>query len=806
MLRPPKAFKVNFKLALFLFIIGVFALQYSLMKRIPKSPGGGELRPPAPRRFQVPPLGDDLPDEAEPVEEPKRILPKVFDFILPNNKPIKPPSGGSSGASRPSKKIPSECTNPVDLVNVLTGTASTFEHSIGNTLPLVSRPWAFNSWTLQTRPSGNPPGGWLFHPSDRTLHGGVRCTHQPSPWLGDYLNFNVFGAMSSAVGGRPFSAESRILKPHYLSIEVEDAGQTVKTEMTPTMHGTAFRFTFPNSTGPHYIGIDVGEVTYLDNRTVQIRLPHHNTPNFAMHILAQASQASTERSNAGSFWFRFPPEQRVVEFRLTTSLIGYEVANATFERETPWDLSFDDLVIQGQHEWNELLSRVCAEGFVGTTKEIFYTNLWRSLLFPRFSDEDVGTSTQHRSPYTKEVKDGPMVTDSGFWDSFSTVYPWLSLSYTPILGEIIQGWVNSYKESGWLPSWPSPYQRGVMVGTMGDATLADAIAKNISGFDRKTALEAIIKDGTVNGVGDNGRTCVHEYQQLGYVPSECGGNAAVGRSLYYYTADAAIAKAARLLGDEAAAKKFEDYAKQYPKQFNPATGFFQSKNSKGDFVPNFDSKQWQAGFTEGSAEQYRFNVPFDVEGLNKIMDGKLCDNIKRLVTNQEKPAFWAHEAAFHEMTEMAGQQGDFGLLGHNNQPSHAALHVAFKGGCYEVAETYVRKVIKLLYTQDAWAGDEDNGEMAAWYLLSAMGVYFLDLGSDEVVIGVPAVTHATMSVIDQSTGRSHELRIDAEGNTETARIANVSWIDAKGTETFLSPRVVSYRALTQGGTLKFYFR
>lgn len=832
MLRP-KLFKINVKLTTLLFICGVFLIQYYLVQRIPREQSPKiRPRPSSNARFQMPGFSDqesssvfEQPPEshlqADNVQTSKErsfvppaivsAVQKVKDKLSFASESKEVPSVSlpsiqqHSSPKQTQEKLPVYCSNPVDYVNLLMGTASSFEHSIGNTLPLVSRPWGFNSWSLQTRSSNQrPPGGWFFHPSDRDIHGGMRCTHQPSPWLGDYLNFNVFGSSASSLTGRRFNSSSLLLKPHHVSTIIEEAGGNVKMEMTPTMHGAAFRFTFPPGVS-RFIGIDNGEVTSISEKEVRIRLPHHDTPELVLEIVAESSVAAAKQSKQPFFW-EFPSDKNVIEFRLSTSLISSEVAKSALEREMPWALSFDDLVLQGAHEWNELLSRVCASGFVGTDATIFYTNLWRTLLFPRFSDEDVGSAVKHRSPYNKAVSDGPMVTDSGFWDAFSTVYPWLSLSYTPVLGEMIQGWVNSYKESGWLPTWASPYQRGVMVGTMGDATLADAIAKNITGFDRKTALAAIVKDGSENGAGENGRTCVDEYQRLGYVSNNCGGNSAVGRSLYYYTADAAIAKAARALGEEETAKRFEAYAMSYPKQFNKDSGFFQPKDSFGNFVGGFNSRQWQAGFTEGSAEQYRFNIPFDVPGLNKLMDGKICENVKRLLTLRDKPAFTSHEGAYHEMTEMEGQQSDFGLLSHNNQPSHGALYVAFRAGCYELGEQYVRKVVKMLYTKDAWAGDEDNGEMAAWYMLSTLGMYFLDLGSDEIVLGVPLVTQASILVVDQSTGRAHTLRIDAAGNSESAQVQKVTWTDTKGIEMLLLTRLMSYQNLTKGGTLKFYFR
>lgn len=420
-----------------------------------------------------------------------------------------------------------------------------------------------------------------------------------------------------------------------------------------------------------------------------------------------------------------------------------------------------------------------------------------------------------------------MVTDSGFWDAYSTVYPWLSFSYTDTLGPMLEGWVNSYKQVNWLPTWPSPNQRDSMVGTMGDSTLADAIVKNIGGFDKQTAFEAIYKDATSNPSMQNmGRKCLHEYISQGYVSIECETRDSAGRSIYYYIADASIAKAAKYMqtheyqSQPQQAQKMQEAhdllwgrAMNYKKLFNPNSQFFQTKRSNGNFAEDFRSKRWEAGFTEASAEQFRFNVPFDVPGLNELMGGKICENIHQLLTMTTGDAYeLAGSNAYHEMKETQHIQKYVGLLGHSNQPSHHVLYVAVKAGCFNTADRFIRTVMNHkneMYTENGYIGDEDNGEMAAWYTLSAFGLYFLDLGSDEVVLGCPSVGYGELAVVDPVTKQPRVLIIDAHNNSEeNMLVSRVTWTPSsgarQGVEQELPGRVVGYSLIAQGGTLNFH--
>jgi len=484
-------------------------------------------------------------------------------------------------------------------------------------------------------------------------------------------------------------------------------------------------------------------------------------------------------------------------------------------------MAFDELVDRNRAVWSSMLGRAEVQPLDDTQYRVFYTNLWRSMLFPRFLQEiDSEGREVHFSPYKNEVLPGKLVTDSGFWDAYRTVYHLQSIIATEELGAIIDGWVNAYSEAGWLPQWPSPGQRSSMVGTMGDVVLADAIAKSkwgiLEGFDVQKAYEAIRKDAFVEGEGLYGRAGLQHYIEHGFVPeSEFKGKVldwwfdrhaeafseSVTRTQDYYIADAAIARAAQLLGKTDDHDKLSARSKRYGVLFNNDTLFFQPKKSSGEFFAPFDPLAWKNGFTESGGWQYRFYVPHDVDGLKELYKGSLCQMVEDMLTHTSGEAYHVggYGQVIHEMEELAAIQADFGLYAHNNQPVHHILWVAKKAGCGQLADEYLRKVMSKLYTLRGWAGDEDNGEMASWYVLSALGIYALEGGKDELVLGSPAVVSATVRLPGNKT-----LRVVTENQGEAnVHVQQVMWEPAGGSLAVLDAPVLKYTELMRGGKLTF---
>lgn len=236
------------------------------------------------------------------------------------------------------------------------------------------------------------------------------------------------------------------------------------------------------------------------SRKVSIdRLP---VVSFGLHILITSDQPTMGATDGAKNCFQYDSSVEEVTIRVSTSLIGRDFAQVAMNRELPQSKSFDDIAKEAKAEWNKMLKKVDVLDAGEMSEEsmkhlsVFYTCLYRALTFPRRTDElSSDGRVVHYSPYSNQggQHDGPGVTDNGFWDTFRTVYPLLSLIYPDYLGEIIQGWLNAFKEGGWLPSWASPGYRNCMVGTFADVVVADAIVKGIRGFDLMTAYQALYK-------------------------------------------------------------------------------------------------------------------------------------------------------------------------------------------------------------------------------------------------------------------------------------------------------------------------
>ena len=303
------------------------------------------------------------------------------------------------------------------------------------------------------------------------------------------------------------------------------------------------------------------------------------------HVFVEAVSGSPSFESHGhdTFCFGYPSSATTVEVRMCSSFISQEQARHTYDvelrRESSHERSFGDVRLESEDEWNALLSRAAVKNthadvspptsaLEGKDLVVFYTGLYRALTFPRRIDEPSARGAEkrlHWSPYSKggSVHDGTLVTDNGFWDTFRTVYPLLALVYPDHLGWIVDGWVNAYREGGWIPKWASPGYRNSMVGTYGDVVVAEAIVKGVGGFDEAAAWDALHKDAYEEAPqgGAVGKVGLRVYNQHGYIPADSGVSDCVSRTLDFAHADWATANAAEVLGHAEDAKRLRDRAR-----------------------------------------------------------------------------------------------------------------------------------------------------------------------------------------------------------------------------------------------------
>ena len=630
-------------------------------------------------------------------------------------------------------------------VNIKMGTDSVMRYSRGNTLPLTQLPFGMSAFCPQTERLGGRER-WFYNPNAPYCEG-VRLTHQPSPWIGDYGSF-LMTVQNDVVSNSPegacssFRQSDAVLTPHYLKIHMLRPNAVF--ELTPTTRGGAVRITCLDKRqgylsllpidGNYTYTLDKGAGALLGTSDMQAR---GTAKNFKMYFAVKlpAEGVDFDKTVVGENFVHLCLKNSTLDCRIGTSYVSHQMALDAMERECG-QKTFDVIKKEAENAWEEKLSRIEIETDDEEQKQIFYSCLYRCFLFPHKAYEikkDGGRV--HYSPVDGSVKDGVMYTDTGFWDTSRTQFPLFTLVAREEYGEMLEGFVNIYKESGFLPRWPSLDEAGCMPSTLIDPVVLDAVYNGIgSPVVWRQALEGMIRHANQKGSEKRyGRDGVEEYVKYGYVPCDLY-KESVNLTLDAAYGDWCISELIKSLGTSDPYLEYKSRAKNYKNIFDPKTGFMRGKDTSGSFREGFDPVSWGGDYTEGSAYQSSHFVPHDIEGLCELYGGKdkLLAKIDEIF--QAPPAFrvFGYGGEIHEMSEMA--QVDFGQCAISNQPSFHIPYLYAYLGEKEKAEYWVERICKELFTKDAYPGDEDNGSMSAWYILSTLGMYPLCAGKEFVKI------------------------------------------------------------------------
>lgn len=679
-----------------------------------------------------------------------------------------------------------ETFDPVEYVNPLVGSESTFELSTGNTYPATARPWGMNFWTPQTGKMGD---GWQYQYTATKING-FKQTHQPSPWINDFGQFAIMPVVGKPVFSQSeraswFSHKAEVSKPYYYKVYL--AEHDVVTEFTPTERAVMFRFTFPENDS--YVVVDP-----FDNGSYVKVLPEENkiigytTKNsggvpegFKNYFVIQFDKPFTyqatvsdgvltenkleqEAKHAGAIIGFKTKKGEVVHARIASSFISYDQAELNLKELG--DDSFETLKEKGKQAWNELLTRVEVEGGNLEQYRTFYSCLYRSLLFPhKFYEINEKGDIVHYSPTTGEVLPGYYYTGTGVWDTFRCLFPLLNLLYPSVNKEMQESFLNAYRESGFYPEWSSPGHRGCMVGNNTASVLADAYLKGVKVEDTETLWKGLMA--SVNGVhptvSSSGRLGYEYYNELGYVPYDVKINENVARTLEYAYDDWCIYELAKAL--KRPQKEIDLFAKRalnYQNVFDPEHNLMRGKNKDGKFQTPFSPLKWGDAFTEGNSWHYSWSVFHDPQGLMDLMGGRevfvqMLDSVFAV-----PPLFddSYYGQVIHEIREM--QVMNMGNYAHGNQPIQHMIYLYNYAGEPWKAQYWLRQVMDRMYTPnpDGYCGDEDNGQTSAWYVFSSLGFYPVCPGTSQYIIGAPLFKKATLHFENGKT-----LEINAPQNS-----------------------------------------
>ncbi|RAK00500.1 putative alpha-1,2-mannosidase [Larkinella arboricola] len=717
----------------------------------------------------------------------------------------------------------SQVTDPVEYVNVLMGTDSKPSLSNGNTYPAIALPWGMNFWMPQTGRMGD---GWAYtYAADKIR--GFKQTHQPSPWMNDYGQFAIMpvtGKIRFDENERAswFSHKSEIARPYYYKVYLAD--HNVTTEIAPTERAARFRFTFPQTDSASvvidaldkgsFIKIIPGENKIIGYTTKNSGGVPDNFKNyfvlifdkpFAHHTVFRGKQPESQllelqADHVGAVVGFKTRKGEVVNVRVASSFISPEQAELNLN-EIGSD-PFETVAQKAKAAWNKELSRIKIEGGTVDQTRTFYSCLYRSLLFPRkFYEIDASKKVVHYSPYNGKVLPGYLFTDTGFWDTFRSLFPFLNLMYPTLNAQMQEGLVNAYKEGGWLPEWASPGLRNTMIGSNSASIVADAYLKGLRGYDINTLYEAVLKNSENEGPLDAvGRRGVQYYNKLGYVPYDVKINENAARTLEYAYADFTIYQLAKALKrPQAEIDRFAKRSQNYRNLFDPATGLMRGKNQDGTFQKPFNPFKWGDAFTEGNSWHYTWSVFHDVQGLIGLMGGPKNFVAKLDSVFTLPPVFDEsyYGSVIHEIREM--QIADMGNYAHGNQPIQHMIYLYNYAGAPWKTQYWVRETMNRLYlpTPDGYCGDEDNGQTSAWYVFSALGFYPVCPGTDQYVLGAPLFKKATLQL---ENGK--KLIINAPTNSEKNRYVDAVKVNGKP----YAANWLSHQALLQGGTVEFTMR
>ena len=722
---------------------------------------------------------------------------------------------------KPAAAAVNESFDPVEYVNPLMGTQSSYELSTGNTYPAIARPWGMNFWTPQTGKMGD---GWQYVYTANKIRG-FKQTHQPSPWINDYGQFAIM-----PVVGKPefdqdkraswFSHKGEIAKAYYYKVYL--AEHDVVTELTPTDRAAMFRFTFPENEHSYIVVDALDKGSYIKVIPEENKIIGYSTKNsggvpdnfknyfviefdkpftyeatFADASLKEGTKEQTSDHVGAVIGFK-TKKGEIVHAKVASSFISFDQA-AINMKELGND-NFDTLVQKGKDVWNEHLSKIEVEGGDLDQYRTFYSCFYRSLLFPRkFYEINAQGEVVHYSPYNGEVLPGYMFTDTGFWDTFRSLFPFLNLMFPSVNKEMQEGLINTYKESGFFPEWASPGHRGCMVGNNSASILVDAYMKGVKVDDLETLYKGLIH-GTENvhpTVSSTGRLGHEYYNKLGYVPYDVKINENAARTLEYAYNDWCIWQIAKQLGRPK--KELDLYARRalnYKNLYDKETKLMRGKNENGEFMAPFSPLKWGDAFTEGNSWHYSWSVFHDPQGLIDLMGGKdmfitMLDSVFSVPPVFDESYYGQ---VIHEIREMTIM--NMGNYAHGNQPIQHMIYLYNYAGQPWKAQYWLRQVMDRMYTPgpDGYCGDEDNGQTSAWYVFSALGFYPVCPGTDEYVVGAPLFKKATLHL---ENGNS--LIIHATDNNK--KNMYIQTMNLNGTE--YKKNYLRHEDLLKGGNINF---
>ena len=759
--------------------------------------------------------------------------------------------------------VPEAVASPSPSEHVLTtrGTNSSGSFSRGNNIPATAMPHGFNFWAPVTDAGSL---SWFYQyaqgndAANRPRLEALALTHETSPWMGDRQTFQVMPSLARGVPpvnraerALTFRHENEIARPHHYRVRFDNG---IVAEVAPTDRAAIMRFTFPgddaslvfdnvDDRGGLSLSPATGELTgYTDVRSglsngatrmfVYARFDRPVTSSGKL-VGTDGKKGAAPRRNVGGY-FRFDAgKDRTVNMRIATSLVSLDQARRNLALEIAEGDSFDDVRERAQQAWDRKLGVIEVEGASEDQLTTLYSNLYRLFLYPNATHENFGSNEapvwRHavQSSAGKDIPagttathtgaaiaDGKLYVNNGFWDTYRTVWAAQALFAPSQAGAMIDGFIQQYRDSGWVPRWSSPGYANLMTGTSSDAAFADAFVKGVPGLDAAGIYAAAIKNAAVLPPDEHvGRKGMAVAPFIGYTPSSVGEG--VSWALEGYINDFGIGNMLAAMAEAPApgltgkrlreeSEYYRGRALNYVRMFDPAIGFFQGRAEDGSWksqAGDYDPRVWghEHDYTETNGWGFAFLVPHDGQGLASLYGGRegLARKLDEYFATPETAGFpGSYGGVIHEMVEARDIR--LGQWGFSNQVAHHVPWMYLYAGQPWRTQEIMRETLARMYVGSeigqGYPGDEDNGESSAWWLLSALGLYPLQMGSEYLAIGSPLFTRATVHLENGKT-----LVVSAPDNSpENIYVAGVT-VNGKP----WSRTVFPHRLLAEGAHIEF---
>jgi len=673
----------------------------------------------------------------------------------------------------------------------------------GHTFPGAAWPFGMVQLSPDTRLEGWEGCSGYWYPE--TYVHGFSHTHLSGTGVGDYCDILLMpriGPPRFTETRSPFVHEEEWASTGYYAVKLQDTG--ILVELTATARTGMHRYRFPQD-GPGHVLLDLVHRDEVLDSAIEIRSDREvsgfrRSRGWAtdqhVYFVARFSRPirATTFEVAGVQETAAPPLRRTgtalfaaLEFdsgppllvKVGISAVSEDGARRNLDAEQPgWN--FDAVRDRAERTWEHELDRIRIEGGTPSQRRTFYTALYHLFLQPNLYN-DVDGQYRGRDLQVHTAQDGNHYTVFSLWDTFRAAHPLYTLLDEERTRDFARTFLRQYDEGGALPVWElAANETHCMIGYHSVPVLAEAILKGIPGIDAPRAFEAMLASARADRRG------LPDYRRRGFIPAEEEGES-VSQTLEYAYDDACIAKVAAHLGRREEQVEFERRAQSYAHLFDPTTGFMRARLHGHWFTP-FEPAEVNFHYTEANAWQYSFFVPHDVDGLMRLHGGREAFAAKL-------DAMFAADSRLRG-TQQADITGLIGQYAHGNEPSHHMAYLYVHAGQPWKTQSLVRRICNDLYADrpDGLPGNEDCGQMSAWYVWSALGLYPVDPASGHYVLGSPLFEQATVQL-----GNGKRFVVRAKGKVASHAYVQSARLHGRP----LERTWVTWDEITRGGELEF---